>query len=290
MNEQFGEVFRIIRTSQNLTLKEVSNGIISLSYLGKFETGKTNITLNTFIKLLHRLNINIDEFIFFCNSSLYNFDELAFQITEAYRTQNISQLLELKDNEFQLYTLTKQKSHQINSIMIAGAIVDLNPSYFISKDDLKTLSDYLLQVPFWSSYNLFVFSCSHAIISLYLLATLVSEIAKLDNNKMIGFSKPRELIFLFHHSAFTFLRNDQLPQAIQAFTYAKKLLKSGYFFEKNRSLFLSGLIEITQGNIYEGLKLANNAIFIIQTLEEPLVDKYILELKRTLEKTSYSTP
>lgn len=284
MNENYGEVFRIIRTSQNLTLKEVSTGIVSLSYLGKFETGKTNITLVTFIKLLDRLNIKMDEFIFFCNSSLYNFDELAAEIGEAYRSHNIPQLIQLKKTEETLFKATQRKSHQINSIMIAAAIVDLNPSYFISKEDLKIMSDYLLQIPFWSSYNLFVFGSSHAIISPYLLVTLINEIQKLGNDQMIGFSNPRELIFLFHHAAFTFLRNDNLKQAIKAFNYAKKLLKSGFFFEKNRSLFLNGLITILQGNTYEGLRMANNAIMVIKTLEEALADKYILELKRTLEK------
>ncbi|MBP1040311.1 helix-turn-helix domain-containing protein [Vagococcus sp. BWB3-3] len=284
MNDNYGEVFRIIRTSQNLTLKEVSTGIVSLSYLGKFETGKTNITLPTFIKLLDRLNIKMDEFIFFCNSSLYNFDELATNISEAYRGNNVTQLLQLKDSEETLFKSTKRKTHQINSIMIAAAIVDLNPSYFISKDDLKVMSDYLLQIPFWSSYNLFVFGCSHAIISPYLLVTLINEIEKLNSHQMIGFSNPRELIFLFHHAAFTFLRNDNLKQAIKAFDYAKELLKSGFFFEKNRSLFLNGLITILQGNTYEGLKMANEAILVIKTLEVSLADKYVLELKRTLEK------
>lgn len=284
MEENYGEVFRIIRTSQNLTLKEVSAGIVSISNLGKFETGKTNITLPTFVKLLDRLNIKINEFIFFCNSPLDNFDKLSAEFTAAYRSHNLERLLELKEAEETLFKLTQRKSHQINSIMIAAAIVDLTPSYSISKTDLKIMSDYLLEIPFWSSYNLFVFSCSHAIISPYLLETLLKEIKKISKDKMISFSNPREIILLFHHAAFTFLRNDQLKQATDACNYAKKLLKTGFFFEKTRSLFISGLIAILEGHTYEGLKMANDAILVIKTLEETLADKYILELKRTIDK------
>lgn len=286
MNDNYGEVFRIIRTSQHLTLKEVSEGIVSLSFLGKFETGATNITLPIFIKLLDRLNIKMDEFIFFCNSTFYSFDCFIMQLTEAYRSHDMEQLLYLKEQENQRFQQTQRKEHQINSIIISAAMVDINPGYAISKADLKIISDYLVQVPFWSSYNLLVFSSSNGIISPYLLFTLIKEIIKSEDINRICFSNLRELIFLLHHSCTVFLRNDHLEQAIEICNYSKKLLKSGFFFEKNRNLFLSGLIEIFQGNTYTGLKKANDAIAVIQTLEPQLTDKYILELQRTLKKVS----
>lgn len=284
MNEQFGQNYRIIRMSQNLTLREVSEGIVSLSYLAKFETGKTNITLPIFIQLLDRINISIDDFIFFCEGSISNFDYLVSKITEAYRNDNLSALIELKNIEDALFNGTERSFHKINSIMLSAVIVDLSPSYSIPKEDLKIMSDYLLQIPFWSSYNLFVLSNSLAIISPFLLITLIDEITRLDKKKLIRYSSPRELIFLCHHASITFLRNGNLQQAISAHNYAKNFLKAGFFFEKSRSLFISGLIEIYKKNTYEGLKMAEDAITVITILEPPLVKRYIIELTNTLQK------
>ncbi|MBP1040173.1 helix-turn-helix domain-containing protein [Vagococcus sp. BWB3-3] len=287
MNDNYGKVFRVIRISQNLTLKEVSQGVVSLSYLSKFETGKTNITLSIFLKLLDKINVKIDEFIFFCNNSFYHFNELASQISTAYRETNTSKLCQLQETEKKLFLATRKKSHQINSIMIAAAIIDLNPSHSIPKKDLKIMSDYLLQIPFWTSYNLFILSNSHAIISPYLLITLIQEIRRLDANKSVEYSCPSELILLLHHAAITFLRIDEIEQAILAYKYAKKLLKSGFLFEKNRSLFIKGLIIITQGKTYEGITLATKAISVLETLEVPLVNRYVIELKKTIEKVKH---
>lgn len=284
MEDIYGQVFRKIRINQKLTLREVAQDIVSISYLAKFETGQTNITLTIFLKLLSRINVKIEEFLYYCGDSTSDvFDRFVLEFSKHYRNNDIRELIKLKEHEEYLYSLTGIKLHKINGIMIAAAVLDIDSSYLIPKEDFILISEYLFQIPYWSEYNLFVLSTTHAIIPNYLLQTLISEIKKQKNSNLISYTNVRPMIFLFHHVSITFLRNNDVKSAIESHKYALNMLETGFFFEKNRSIFIDGLIKISLGNTYEGIQNANKAINTLQLLEPSLVKKYTSELKRHLE-------
>lgn len=284
MNENYGPTFRVVRKSQDLTLKEVAEGITSLSFLGKFETGKTSITLPLLLKLLERINFNISEFVIFCDESADNYKIFSLIVTDSYHGRDILQLESLKKREERLFSLTNKKVHQLNSIMISAMIVEIEPNYHISQDNLNYISTYLLEVPFWSDYNLFLLENSHVVISPYLLGTLMSDITNKREGVKLKQSNPRALLSVCHRVSMTFLRNNYLEQAIQTWTYAKDLLHAHYFFEKNQHLFIKGLISIHKGQIYEGITMANDAISTVKLLENQLANVYVTELESTLER------
>lgn len=286
MNENYGETFRLIRKSQGLTLKEVTEGIISLSCLGKFETGKSNIALPLLLKLLERLNLEVNEFLLLCDNTSYSLKSLYENVTESYHDRDLNRLFGLKKQEDSQFIMTRKKNHQLNSIMISAIIVEIKPNYFISKDSRNYLSNYLLDIPFWSAYNLFLLRYSHTIISPYLLATLMDEIFTTKEMSDIRQLNPRDLILLCHHVAITFLRNDNLDQATKAWSYASEFFQTSFFFEKNRHLFIEGLIFIQNGHIYEGVSKANDAISTLTLLGGKLVDGYVAELERTVNRAS----
>ena len=58
--EYFGDTFRLLRKERGFTLKTMSEGIISFSYLSKFEKGESDITLHNFIRLIERLNMTLN--------------------------------------------------------------------------------------------------------------------------------------------------------------------------------------------------------------------------------------
>lgn len=284
MSEDYGQIFRMIRKSQDLTLKEVAEGITSLSFLGKFETGKTSITLPLLLKLLERINLKIDEFIIFCDKSIDDQKIFSLNIMDSFHAGDVVQLKSLKKSEEHSFSLTNKNVHQLNSIMLSALIVEIDPHYSISKEDLKCLSNYLLEVPFWSGYNLFLLGNAHGIISPYLLVTLMSEILNKGEETDLKQNNPRGLLSVCHRVAMTFLRTNYLEQAIQTWEYASDILHSHYFYEKNRHLFVNGLISIHKGNIYEGINMSNDAISTIRLLENQLADVYVTELERTLER------
>lgn len=71
-----GTTFRILRKERGFTLKEMSEGIVSFSYLSKFEKGENRISLTNFTQLAQRLNMTVDEILYF--SKIKTTDHVAF--------------------------------------------------------------------------------------------------------------------------------------------------------------------------------------------------------------------
>lgn len=63
-----GTTIKNIRVGKNLTQKELSNGIITRTYLSKIENDLVNPSFDVIEKILLRLNMSLDEFIFVCNN------------------------------------------------------------------------------------------------------------------------------------------------------------------------------------------------------------------------------
>lgn len=64
MKAEIGEVVRKLRKNRGLTLKELSDGILSYSALAAFERGKYVISFEKLLQLLNRLNFPLQEFTF----------------------------------------------------------------------------------------------------------------------------------------------------------------------------------------------------------------------------------
>ncbi|HEP1258163.1 TPA: helix-turn-helix transcriptional regulator [Streptococcus pyogenes] len=60
----FGEIFKTFRESRGLRLKDVAKAGISTSQLSRFEKGKMDLTISTFMLILDESNMPIDEFMY----------------------------------------------------------------------------------------------------------------------------------------------------------------------------------------------------------------------------------
>lgn len=59
---KMGELFKQIRISKRLTLKDVAGDYLSISFLSKFERGESDISLSRFFQLLEQLDVSVEEF------------------------------------------------------------------------------------------------------------------------------------------------------------------------------------------------------------------------------------
>ena len=62
MLKTFGKIFKVIRESKNMSLKEVAAGDISVAQLSRFERGVSGITLDSFYYCLKNMAVSLDEF------------------------------------------------------------------------------------------------------------------------------------------------------------------------------------------------------------------------------------
>ncbi len=66
MNE-YGKTIRKIREEKGYTMQQLSDGILSTSFLSKFERGNSDISISYFFQILERLSLSYDEFLFVHN-------------------------------------------------------------------------------------------------------------------------------------------------------------------------------------------------------------------------------
>lgn len=94
---KIGHVFRTIRLAKNLSLKDIAQGDISVSFLSKFERDESDISLSKFYSLLNKMNITLEEFRFIANDyKLMEHEVMLDNVRSAYESNNIILLETLK--------------------------------------------------------------------------------------------------------------------------------------------------------------------------------------------------
>ncbi|EGP4803629.1 helix-turn-helix transcriptional regulator, partial [Enterococcus faecium] len=64
------KLLRKLRVERGLSQKELSKGIITRETFVKYENGKTNIPFFVLIELLEKMNLSLDEFIFYLDKDI----------------------------------------------------------------------------------------------------------------------------------------------------------------------------------------------------------------------------
>ncbi|MGG5340006.1 hypothetical protein IGJ48_002714 [Enterococcus pernyi] len=59
------ELLKKMRVDRGISQKKLADGIVSRETLAKYENGKNHLPLLVFLELLERLNMTIDEFMFY---------------------------------------------------------------------------------------------------------------------------------------------------------------------------------------------------------------------------------
>ena len=61
--ENIGKIFKLIRETKKMSLKEVAGNFVTPAQLSRFENGKSNLSVDTFFYCLKRMNISEGEFM-----------------------------------------------------------------------------------------------------------------------------------------------------------------------------------------------------------------------------------
>ena len=277
MND-LGSLFRTLRKERGFTLKSLSEGIVSFSYLSKFEKEKTQISLNNFMQLLERMNLTVDEILYFNQMKTSQYGEFIQKISTAHAYEDLRNLKKYLEIEKTLYQKNKIKFHKYNAVMISAVIKDLESSFFIPETDIHELVDYVVGCSFWTTYEISLFGNSLSLFSQELLIILLKEVKKRINDYQVMRKNIRDLVRLLQNGALIFLRKGEVDQAVKVSNYLKTAIKSDQYFEKTRQLFIDGVITLALGKKDEGIKEALQAIEIIENFDEQLAENHYLEL------------
>lgn len=286
--ENIGKSFRVLRKERGFTLKTMSEDIISYSYLSKFENGESKITLTNFVQLVNRLNMTVDEFLFFNNFPIAEYMDIFQLIAMTHAKNDVDELKKSIKIEEDLYKETNVDSHRYNAIMIAVIITDIDPNFPIPESDIELLVDYFLKCSYWTTYEISLFGNVLPLFSEELLVILLAEVKKRIKEHQLMHRNYRDLVGIIQNACIIFLREKKINQARSLSDFSESILTRNHFFGKTRKLYIDGAIELALGNQKKGTKKAMQAIGVMEVLDKNYAEAHRTELERFKEMYAVS--
>ncbi|MDN6731159.1 MAG: hypothetical protein L0L39_03145, partial [Atopostipes suicloacalis] len=240
--------------------------------------------LHNFTQLIQRMNLTVDEVLYFNQMKANDYTEFFQAVSLAYAKQNIKVLKKHLENENHLYQTTQIKFHKYNMTMIRAIIKDLEPDFLIESDDIDELVDYILKCSFWTTYEISLFGNSLSLFSEELLAILLKEIKKRVLDYQVMRKNFRDLIRLLQNASIIFLRKNKVDQAVAISIFSETVIESDQYFELTRKLFIDGLIDLALGQQEEGERKAMQSIEVMKTFSENFAEQHFLEFEKFQQK------
>lgn len=265
-----GSVFRNIRISKQLSLKDVADGVVSVSLLSKFERGSCDITLSKFYMLLKKINITLEEYSYMVNDyQPQNLDKLIDMVRVAYENNNVKYLEVLVEQEIKNWKEKGAYFNKLNAIMIKAVVKDLDNNYKIDIDDITYLAEYLFKVEEWGLYEITLFGNS---MSVFNLNTIISFSKELINKTSIykGVNSTiKAATQVLINAVILCLQYDRINEVAKLIKYLDEIIMNqDFYYERIKTLYLKGIYYIKKENIEEGKRLAYMAIEIMDRLDE----------------------
>ncbi len=163
----YGKVFKMIRESKNMSLKEVAGDFVTPAQLSRFENGKSNLSVDTFFHCLENMDVLQGEFSTFYHSYYQDEDiRVSVEIRQAIENHNTSYFRKKIKEYQQRYEENQRKSDRV---LIAVFYVMLNrcdANQKIPEEEKQVITDYLMSIDEWCFYELWILgNCSRALSS-----------------------------------------------------------------------------------------------------------------------------
>jgi len=262
--EHFGEIFRNLRKSNNMSMSQVVGKEFSVATLSSFEKGNSMLTIDKFYYILEKIGITIEEFEYIANGHDFNqFYQLANKLSTYYNENNEFALKKLLSGTKSEITDTDPKS-TMNYLMIKSVLSQFDASYLLTEKEALITSDYLFSLDEWSYYQLILYSNTIKSFTFETIDSLSRELLQRAsfykaiprNKKLIIEILLNTTIVLAEHkkSHYTkFFRN-----AIR-----ELLVNETMIYEKTVFLFICGFIDFQDGKIDKGKSKMQDAIDVL---------------------------
>jgi len=257
-----GPVFRHLRKSKGMTLKETADGLISSQFLSEFERGHSNISVVNFFSLLDKINVQITEFKIHSDELTEQTQQQHFlsHYGKAYRSRNVVKLNELIDSQNKLYRNSKLPRFEHN-VIILKQLINYFTNLPFNQTDANSIYHYLLNCEEWHYYELCLFGNSIFFMSL----AQVEKLTRTASQKAHKYEK-----LLLNSSTFALVIMNVIDYFLEANYLApvaslikevdRVLINKRYFYDKNQLNYLKGIYKIKMEMLEEGKDLCDEAI------------------------------
>ena len=162
--KQIGKVFRQLRESRNISLRQATGGQFSPSMLSRFETGQSELSVEKFLFAL-------EKYICQCRGNPLSSERFSvwyrFWVEKRNHrclgSKNIAPLEDLYRKEYQKHAHSQNKQkHILNAIMIKSYMKSMDETVELTAEEGKVLHDYLFSTEIWGNlWTQFYFQSVH---------------------------------------------------------------------------------------------------------------------------------
>jgi len=276
---EYGVTLRKIRKQKGITLKELADGICSISFLSKFERGDSDITLGLMTRILEKLMLSFDEFLYVHHDYQPSKLEIFFKsVNTAYMNRDTVQLEKLKNEEIKKWKRFGVETYHWNAMMIQvlGQILDTQFTHEeLKENNIRLLSDYLFRVEVWGYYELALYNGTLLLLEPDMVIML-SRTAFQKSDRFKEYTKVKDAITAVLFNTIIYLLGP-VNRFHEKFIYQKEIgefisylenlaLSEDNLLERVHLLQLNGVYELRIGDKEEGIVKVEHAINILKEL------------------------
>lgn len=263
--KNYGEVFREIRQSRNLSQEYVAGEVISVSQVSKFERGNHGISLDKFLYMIEKVGMTLGEFKF--KAMGYELDTLEKTMRDIQKMvveQNRSGIERILSNEKK----AKEKGdvfEEMNYLMFKSVASTLDESLQLTDDEKERLVDYLYSIDDWGYHQLLIYGNSMQSLDMRHISRLTKELVLRSSFYDTIYENKRVIIKILLNSLLFAIDRNELSDA----TYFKKMAQDFMVdetevYERTIFLFAKGMLDYRNGQIEQGEEKMLNAIDIFE--------------------------
>ncbi|MFD1173989.1 helix-turn-helix domain-containing protein [Oceanobacillus picturae] len=290
---EYGKTIRMIRKQKGITLKRLADGVCSVSFLSKFERGDSDITLGLMTKILEKLMMNFDEFLYIHHDFQPDKIEQFFKATgTAYLNRDANELRRLKSDQLKKGKQYGVETYHFNALLIEVYESIVGNQYIseeVQENNIRLLADYLFRVEVWGYYELMLYNGTLLLLEPDMVMTL-SRTAYEKSARFRGYSKIHDSITAVLFNTIIYLLGS-VNRFHEAFTYQKEFnefmsyleevaIPESNLVDRVHLLQLKGAYEIRTGNREEGIIKVENAIQLLRELDSTKlannIEQYLL--------------
>ncbi|QTD42950.1 helix-turn-helix domain-containing protein [Sporosarcina sp. Te-1] len=269
--KKYGVTVRKIREQKGYTLQQLSSGILSVSFLSKFERGESDISLGHMSHLLEKLFLTFEEFFYLHEGvGLEQIEYFFDKAREAYVNRDLEQLRQLRE-----VALDKWETHDLETFRCSTLMLDVyegiisNQMINSSEDTLDFLYTYLFDVEVWGYYELRLYNSTMFLMPPEMIMKL-SKIVFEKSQRYRNFKEINKVIIAILMNTLTYLLAGStlyVEQYKVFLGYLESLnIPEDDLYTRNSLLQIKGNYEIKIGNREKGIEMVKKAISIYTDL------------------------
>lgn len=159
MKNKIGAALKEIRTNKQIKLRELSNANLTTAQLSNIENGISSPSVEKFIHILSKLNIQYNEFIPLiddqCLSDKYSLSILSSDYFNSLDIDGLEEVVQTARKYHELYS--DLYFYHLESIASSILIRIKTNNFSLAREHLKPIEDYLLSIDKWYSYEFSLF-------------------------------------------------------------------------------------------------------------------------------------